>query len=384
MRFVRGANDKYAPYLRELQNAFLNGNDDYPSTLNQAYNIMQRRSEAMHTGNNDANGANNTGIAFATVVSGTDGHTHNHITCHQCHEKGHYTNQCPEGAGNEGNQNEGPRNEQGNGQRTTDLMRALLAQSSSVVPGSWVLLDNHANVDLFHNKSLLQNIRRMPESVTVHCNAGTRVTNLKGDLPGYPHPVWYCPHAIANVLSFDNIKSTHRWRITYDSEDGDRFVVTTGDGSNVVFENSVMDGCSRGLYYCDSGQNKDGMVLVSTVKENRFNFTNAECTRASEARDLQIAIGRPSTRDFIRYVSHNLLPNCPVTKRDIMNAETIYGPDLGSLKGKTTRQRPHTVRVDPVDMPPTMMEEHQEVTICVDIMYVNKIPFLVSLSRKIK
>ena len=41
-------------------------------------------------------------------------------------------------------------------------------------------------------------------------------------------------------------------------------------------------------------------------------------------------------------VSIEYLQNCPVTRRDIHIAKDIYGPNLGSLKGKTTRRTlPH-------------------------------------------
>jgi hypothetical protein len=40
--FIRGANDTYTSYRAHLRNSFLDENDLYPSTLHQAYNIMQR------------------------------------------------------------------------------------------------------------------------------------------------------------------------------------------------------------------------------------------------------------------------------------------------------------------------------------------------------
>ena len=110
--------------------------------------------------------------------------------------------------------------------------------------------------------------------MTVYCNAGTRVTNLQGDLPGYPHPVWYCPHAIANVLSLSDVSNIPRWRVTYSSVDGNRFVVTKADGSQVVFRNSGgLDGPS-GLYCYDAGPaGLKGTMLINTDAENKSKYT---------------------------------------------------------------------------------------------------------------
>jgi hypothetical protein len=67
-----------------------------------------------------------------------------------------------------------------------------------------------------------------------------------------------------------------------------------------------------------------------------------------------------------------------------MAAEDILGPNLGSLKGKTVRRGGKHVPKGGVKVPRSIMEKHRDVTICVDIMFVNKIPFLVSISHNIK
>ena len=46
---------------------------------------------------------------------------------------------------------------------------------------------------------------------------------------------------------------------------------------------------------------------------------------------LQRTLGHVSKAEFIRIVTNNLLPNSPVTKQDIMAAEDIYRPELGSV-----------------------------------------------------
>eukprot|EP00978_Attheya_sp_CCMP212_P042095 scaffold250959_cov49-Attheya_sp.AAC.1 len=83
-----------------------------------------------------------------------------------------------------------------------------------------------------------------------------------------------------------------------------------------------------------------GVVLVNTVDDNKSKFSARDYSRAVVARRVQKTIGRPSTRDYLRIVEKNLLPNCPVTREDIKIAEAIFGPDVGSLKGKTVRRTP--------------------------------------------
>ena len=39
-----------------------------------------------------------------------------------------------------------------------------------------------------------------------------------------------------------------------------------------------------------------------------------------------VMIGCPSTKDFIKYVAGNMLPNRPINKSEIIHAEEILGP----------------------------------------------------------
>jgi hypothetical protein len=153
-----------------------------------------------------------------------------------------------------------------------------------------------------------------------------------------------------------------------------------------VFEES-----DRGLYDLDvaKGPTKatDGTtstILVNTVAENRTNYTNRAYDRAVLARNIQKMVGRPSTQEYLQIVERNMLPNCPVTREDFMNAEKIFGPDLGSLKGKTVRRASEHVDITTVPVPSGLMSNYQNVTIGADIMFVNKLPFFVTMSRNIK
>jgi hypothetical protein len=123
---------------------------------------------------------------------------------------------------------------------------------------------------------------------------------------------------------------------------------------------------------------------VSTVADKKSKYSNRDYSRAVLARKLQNIIGRPSTRTYSRIVQEQQLRNCPVTNEDIVAAEDIFGPNVRSLKGKTTRTTTEHVRSERTNILIKVMSRYREVTLACDVVYVNKIPFFMSISRHIK
>ena len=143
-------------------------------------------------------------------------------------------------------------------------------------------------MDIFCNPRLVENIRRVKDRMKMQCHAGTQVSNLVWDLPGYG-PVWFNLRAIANVLSLKLVKE--KYHIQYDSNAKDGFVVTKPNGERFQFIQS-----SSGLHYLDTSNpdpNKsvNTTLVVNTVAKNKKNYTNNDYLHALRARELQVTMG---------------------------------------------------------------------------------------------
>ena len=77
---------------------------------------------------------------------------------------------------------------------------------------------------------------------------------------------------------------------------------------------------------------------------------------------------------------HNI-KNCPVTIEDVQNYDNIYGYDVPTLKGKTVHQQPKRVQAEYIEISDSLRESIGKMTVAADVMFVNRIPFVVSVSR---
>ena len=124
--------------------------------------------------------------------------------------------------------------------------------------------------------------------------------------------------------------------------------------------------------------------MLNTVEDNMSKNSQREIAGAKKARELYTIVGYPSPDDFKSMVRFNLINNCPVNLEDITIAEDIWGKDIGALKGKTTRKKPIQVKESFIPIPKELISKHKSVVLSADVMFVNKMPFLVSISKNIK
>ena len=106
--------------------------------------------------------------------------------------------------------------------------------------------------------------------------------------------------------------------------------------------------------------------------------------KARRARKIHHIIGWPSTQTYKHIVKNNLMKNIDVTIDDINRAEDIFGKPVPILKGKSTNKKQKAVKTKKSPLPLDIKEEHRNVTLFIDIMFVNRLPFLIVKSDGIE
>ena len=123
---------------------------------------------------------------------------------------------------------------------------------------------------------------------------------------------------------------------------------------------------------------------VTTVRENELPFMPCQRQRAIKARELYENLGAPTIASLKTLLKYNLIKNCDVSVQDVEIAERIFGPDIAALKGKSVRQNPNQVLDDWIEIPEELREIYYDRVLCVDLMFMNGIPFLTAIDRTIR
>ena len=76
--------------------------------------------------------------------------------------------------------------------------------------------------------------------------------------------------------------------------------------------------------------------------------------------------------------------NCLVTIEDIKIAKDIFEPDIHAMKGKTVRKSSPTIEIDCIEIPKEILKLHNNIVMALDVMFVNGLLFLLTVSSKLK
>ena len=259
-----------------------------------------------------------------------------------------------------------------------DTIEMMYAQAGQVGPME-VLLDNQATIGCIKNKSLLSNIRPSGYKTIVSGVGGSIETTLCGDMRYFGTQLFQSA-APMNILSENRVRDLG-YKITID-DDTRAYTVHVSDQLKFVFELKY-----GGLHVCDMSRLLDDTLpqniptddeefaMVHTVVANEANFSKHEVIAAKGTREWMRRAGYPSPQQQALQIRYGTVKDNPYSQQDVSRAAVIYGPDLPSLKGKSTHKKGNEYKYEAIPRP---IPSYQ--TLFMDIMFVCGIPFLLSLS----
>lgn len=254
-----------------------------------------------------------------------------------------------------------------------------------------IMLDNGSSLSLFSNRQLVYGIRESSEPVDLATNTGTDVVRREATLPGWGKVYYEDKRAFTNIMSF--YEAQERYRVTYDNKIANEFRMYDWKTNELV----ATFKCEKKVYvmtptkkFLDEvkekkeGLNRADINLVTTVSDNMKGYSARQIERAKIAMKLWRNSGNPSIRDFKALIQSNVIKNCPVLVEDINTAVTIWGPPVSEKKGKATRAKRQPVRDDAIEIPDELINKHDNLTLCTDVMHYYGQRFLASIDKTIR
>ena len=158
-------------------------------------------------------------------------------------------------------------------------------------------------------------------------------------------------------------------RVTYDSWEELAFLVHT-NGKIIRFPQ-----LKSGLYARNpktSGKPTDEQaVQFYELSDSLRNLSRQQQGRVRAASKMLHALGAPTLEDLKSVIRMNLIHNNKVTTEDVTLALKTLGPDVATIKGKTTRRKPLPVVDNIIEIPDELLNIHREVELSVDGLTVN-------------
>ena len=123
---------------------------------------------------------------------------------------------------------------------------------------------------------------------------------------------------------------------------------------------------------------------VQTVEENSKFLSPKGIVQARVAKWLLHMLCYFSVVNLNATIETNAIWDNLVTESDLKLMELLYGTDIATMKGKNTRQCPHQLVRNVVCSPHILCDAQCNVCLYIDIISVNGMPFLTTVSKNIK
>ena len=162
-------------------------------------------------------------------------------------------------------------------------------------------------------------------------------------------------------------------------------IIDNGTNGGMNMMNTKIKGNTSFIETCHVGEGTLESVddAIETIAKSEDKFSDRDVQRARKLRHFQHVSGHPSNATLVYSIATNNIRNYPFDRRDVKLMMEIIGESKYALEGKRTRRQPEAVDTEIMEVPPQILEYYKDVRLSFDVMHVNQIPFLVSISRNI-
>ena len=123
---------------------------------------------------------------------------------------------------------------------------------------------------------------------------------------------------------------------------------------------------------------------LQSLKKQLEGYTKREIERADKARKFYHMVGAPNLDNLKMVIRQNLFKNCPITTQDVNLAEKIFGKDISTLKGRSTRPNPEKVIDDIIDIPEELIRKNNAIELAIDLIFINQVILMTTIDRTVK
>ena len=141
---------------------------------------------------------------------------------------------------------------------------------------------------------------------------------------------------IANLIPIPIMEASGYITSTHTHTD---WVVTIPEGKDITFKRDKR--VSTGMPYIKLREQKEGIVIIKTVRKNMGGHTPEQTKGVQLDRVVQGSIGHPLKGVLKQMIIDNIPKNMPIGTDNVADALAIYGPPGSRLKGKNTREKPN-------------------------------------------
>ena len=396
---------RYGNFYRDKRNNTKRGIDKWPTTLQEAYEEVEAWLPPTWKSNDSRPGR--PAVFSAMSEPNQEYDARKQKPCFQCGKLGHWRDKCPDRKQKQnamvvkGDEHPKSKNQRKDKQKNAKAkvmfadvddaadredynifnMHSIFNTHSNEENDKLTLneyemiYDTGADTLVVKSKKLVLSLRKNEKPIFVSGVGGERECNEVGIFPCFGNAI-FTPDCSVNIMS--SHVAEDKFTVTHNV--GVDFTVHVSDDIKLVFDKR-----SNGFYVCNLSQHMEALkrlhnrqlgVYTVTVHDREINYSKREIKAAEASRELQRALGYPSSRELIQSLRSGNFVNCPITPEDVQRADNIFGENVAILKGKSTDPGPS--RFNEIKVPKS---SRQEQDMNVDVMYVKEVPLLISVFK---